>query len=149
MENNNNFFSYNGYINRKNYAINMLILVALYVSVSFVNFESFFQYTNYKFLYTVLMFMVGFFKFVILMSAISVVYRRIADISKKRTEQFFMAMKRLFVLLIVLPALYVYCIRYFFDVVPILVYGLDILTFFGLIPAGIIMAIILCFIKGE
>ena len=83
-EYNNDFLGYHGYINRKNYAINLLILFALFLATNLVNFEKLTQFTNYEFLKTVLSFVVDLFKFVIMMSALSVVYRRIADISKKQ-----------------------------------------------------------------
>lgn len=149
MQYNNDFFSYNGYINRKNYIINMLILIALYGAMMLVNFESFIQYTNQKFLLTVLLFLTGFFKFILIMSAISVIYRRIADISKSRSTAFSDVMKRLFILLIVFPVLYLYCIRYFLDFIPFLIYTLDFTTFYILIPVAVLTLITIAFIKGE
>lgn len=148
-QNNNDFFSYNGTINRKNYAINMFILVVLYVVIYFVNFENFVLFTSQKYLLHILMFFVNLFKFVIVISAISVVYRRFADITTKRTENFKLTIKRIFTLLYVIPILHLYCIRYFLDVIPPLVSILDMITFFILLPLALITSIVLCFIKGN
>ncbi len=146
---NNDFLSYQGTISRKNYAINMLILAALYIVISLVRFDVLLQFITFKFLYWILMFMVGLVKFVILMSALSVVYRRFADISKFKTYNFNINMKRLFVFLFVLPVLYLFCIRYFLDFMPFLINILDLVTFFVLMPLGLITALVLCFIKGN
>lgn len=148
-QNNNDFFSYNGTINRKNYAINMFILIALYVVIYFVNFENFVLFTSQKYLLHILMFFVNLFKFVIVISAISVVYRRFADIATKKTENFKLTIKRIFTLLYVIPILHLYCIRYFLDVIPPLVSILDMITFFILLPLALITSIVLCFIKGN
>lgn len=148
-EYNNSFFSYDGYINRKNYAINMLILLALYISTSLVNFKSFTQFTDYNFLQDILLFLVDFFKFVVMISALSVIYRRIADVSKKRSKNFLENAKKAFAILFVFPILYIFCLQYFLDIVPILILILNLLTFFLLIPFGAIFAIILLFVKGE
>lgn len=148
-QDNNDFFSYNGTINRRNYAINMFILVALYVVIYFVNFENFVLFTSQKYLLHILMFFVNLFKFVIVISAISVIYRRFADICTKKTEKFKLTTKRIFTLLYVIPILHLYCIRYFLDVIPPLVSILDMITFFILLPLALITAIVLCFIKGN
>ncbi len=148
-EYNNEFFSYNGYINRKNYAINMLILLALYIATSMVNFKSFTQFTNYRFLQDILLFFVDFFKFVIMISALSVIYRRIADISKKHSENYFENAKKVFALLFVFPILYIFCLQYFLDIIPVLTIFLNKLTILVLIPLGLLVAFILSFIKGE
>ncbi len=150
MENNynNNFFGYNGYINRKNYTINMLILFALYVSTLLVNFETFVQFTNYKFLLTILLFLVNFFQFIILISSISVIYRRIADISRSRSIDFFKNAKRIFATTFVFPILYFYCLRPFLSFMPI-IQLIDLITVLILLPFGIIILITLCFLKGN
>lgn len=148
-ENNNDFFSYNGTINRKNYIINLFILVALYITIYFVRFENFVQFTNQKYLLYILLFFVSLFKFVIVISAISVVYRRITDISFSKTKQFKLSAKRIFTVLYVFPLLHLYCIRYFLDIIPPLVAFLDSLIFFVILPLATIVAIVLCFIKGK
>lgn len=146
---NNDFFSYNGVIGRKNYIINMLILTGLYFGLFFIRFETFTQYTNIKFLLPVLIFMVSLLRFVILMSALSVVYRRIADISAFRSYNFNLAMKRIFVLLFVFPVLYLFCIRYLLDIVPFIVNTLDFTVFFILLPLSILSSFIFCFIRAK
>ncbi len=146
---NNDFFSYNGVIGRKNYIINMLILFALYFALFFVRFETFTQFTNIKFILPVLMFMVSLFKFVILMSALSVIYRRIADISLFRSYAFNLAMKRIFVLIYVFPILYLFCLRYFLDIIPFIITALDFTVLYMLFPLGIIGIIIFSFVKSK
>ena len=148
-EYNNDFLGYHGYINRKNYAINLLILFALFIATTLVNFDKLTQFTNYNFLKTVLSFVVDLFKFVIMISALSVVYRRIADISKKRSVEFFENLKKTYGIIFVFPIFYLYCFRYFLDIIPPLTTLLNILTIMVLIPLAIISTIILCFIKGE
>ncbi len=148
-EYNNDFFSYQGSISRKNYFINMLILAALYIGLYFVKFENFEPYIPYKMIFSILIFMVSLFKFVILMSGLSVIYRRIADFSTGKTYNFNLLMKRLFIFLFVFPILYLFCIRYFIDIIPVLTNILDLITIFILIPAGIIAAVVFCFIKGN
>ena len=148
-EYNNDFLGYHGYINRKNYAINLLILFALFVATTLVNFEKLTQFTNYEFLKVVLTFVVDLFKFVIMISALSVVFRRIADISKKRPASFFENFKKAYGILYVFPIFYLYCFRYFLDIIPQLTTILNILTIMILLPLAIISTIILCFIKGE
>ena len=148
-EYNNDFLGYHGYINRKNYAINLLILFALFFATNLVNFEKLTQFTNYELLKTVLSFVVDLFKFVLMISALSVVYRRLADISKKRPITFFEKLKKAYGLLFVFPVFYLYCFRYFLDIIPLLTSFLNILTIVVLIPLAIISTIVLCFIKGE
>ena len=146
---NNDFFSYNGVIGRKNYTINMLILFGLYIALNFVKFETFTQFTNVKFILPVLIFMVSLFKFVILMSSLSVIYRRIADISAFRSYNFNLSTKRIFVLLYVFPVLYLFCIRYFLDIMPFLITTLDFTVLYILFPLGLIGIILFCFIKAK
>ena len=49
---NNEFFGWNGSIARKDYAINMLIVFALYIVLSFVNFQSFEHFIPFKILFS-------------------------------------------------------------------------------------------------
>ena len=129
-ESNNDFFSYQGTISRKNYIINMLILSAIYIGLSFIHFENFSDFIRYKILLTILIFMADLLKFVVLFSALSVIYRRIADFSVYKSYTFNLIMRRLFVFLYVLPVLYIFCIRYFLDIMPFLINILDIIIFF-------------------
>ncbi len=147
MNYNNTFFSYEGLINRKNYIINVLILIALFIVISLVKFENFAQFTNLKFLFDILGYVVLLFKFIIFMSLLSLIYRRIADISKSRSYKFAMNMKKLFISIFVFPVLYFLCIRYFIDFMPVLIYVLDMLTYFVFTPLGIIALIVFSFIK--
>lgn len=142
-EYNNDYFSWQGVINRKNYIINMFILIAVFILTSLVPFENFEQYINFKFIYSTLIFLVNFFKFLILMSALSVIYRRIADFSSGKSYKFKMKMHRGFAFFYVFPLLYFFCIRYFFDFYPLDIFSLALGCF------GFISAIIFCFIRGN
>ena len=148
-ESNNDFFSYQGTISRKNYIINMLILSAIYIGLSFIHFENFSDFIRYKILLTILIFMADLLKFVVLFSALSVIYRRIADFSVYKSYTFNLIMRRLFVFLYVLPVLYIFCIRYFLDIMPFLINILDIIIFFIVLPIAFISSVILCFIKSN
>ncbi len=148
-ESNNDFFSYQGTINRKDYIINMLILSAIFIGLHFIHFENFADFINYKFLLQVLIFMKNLLEFVILFSALSVIYRRIADFSLYKSYKFNLIMKRIFVLLYVLPVLYLFCIRYFLDIMPFLANILDTLVIFVIIPIAFITSIIFSFIKSN
>ncbi len=145
---NNNFFGWEGYISRKNYTINILIATALYIVLSLVNFKAFEPFIPFKFLLTVLIFMAGLLKLVVIMCILSLVYRRIADFSITKPYQFQMNMKRIFVFLYVVPVLYILCVRYFFDFMPVLIQIADFLVFFLLMPLAFLFSIIFCFIKG-
>ena len=80
-ESNNNFFSYQGTINRKNYIIDTIIIIFLYGLLSLVKFENFKPFISFELIYSILLFVVGMFKFVLIFSFLSLVYRRIADFS--------------------------------------------------------------------
>ncbi len=144
---NNDYFSYNGVISRKNYLINMLILIALYTAISLVRFESFADFISFKLIYSILIFMADLFKFIIIMSALSVIYRRIADISSHKSYKFYTNMKKLFIILFIFPVLYLFCIRYFFDIIPLVTAIVDMAVIYILTPLGIIAGIIFCIIK--
>lgn len=148
-ESNNEFFSYQGTINRKDYVINIIIIIGLFIGISLVRFDSFQPYIKPEFLYKVLIFMVDLFQFVMLMCGISLVYRRIADFSLSKSGAFISKMQKLFALLFVFPVLYIFCFRFFINIIPIIQNILDILTIFILAPLGIISTIILAFIKGK
>ncbi len=148
-ESNNDFFSYQGSISRKNYIINMLILSAIYIGLSFIHFENFSDFIRYKILLTILIFMADLLKFVVLLSALSVIYRRIADFSVYKSYKFNLIMRRVFVFLYVLPVLYIFCIRYFLDIMPFLINILDIIVFFIVLPIAFISSVVFCFIKSN
>lgn len=147
-ESNKDFFSYQGTINRKDYTINMLIVIAILIGISLVRFDNFVPYIKPEFLYKILMFMVNLFQFVMLMSAISLVYRRIADFSILKSTTFIAWMKKIFFILFVFPVLYLFCFRFFIDIIPFLQNTIDILVIFFLAPLGIITTFVIAFIKG-
>lgn len=142
-EYNNSFYGYNGYINRKNYAINLFILVALYVSTNLVNWNSFTQFTSHKFLSDVLLYIILCFQFIMVLCLLSVVYRRISDIIKNKAEKTKDNAKTLFIVLYVIPVLYFLALRQFINF-----YILDIFVLL-LILISIISSIVLCFIKSK
>lgn len=142
-EYNNGFYGYNGYINRKNYAINLFILVALYVSTNLVNWNSFTQFTSHKFLSDVLLYIILCFQFIMVLCLLSVVYRRISDIIKNKTEKTKDNAKTFFIVLYVIPVLYFLALRQFINF-----YILDILVLL-LILISAISSIVLCFIKSK
>lgn len=144
MEYNNDFLNYKGKINRKNYIINMLILLALYSAVILVNFNSLKQFITYDFLFTVLMFVIELFKFVLMVAIISVIYRRIADFSEFNEN-----MKKIFFIFFFFPFLYLNWGHYLLDFIPPLVYILDILTFFIILPVALVLTIVYAFLKGR
>lgn len=146
---NNDFFGWEGVISRKNYAINLFIVFALYIVLSLVNFQAFEPFIPIKFLLTVLVFMSEILKLVIVMCALSLIYRRIADFSGTKPYKFQMNMRRLFVFLYVVPALYLLCIRYFFNFMPLLIQIADLMVFLLLIPLALISSIVFCFIKSN
>lgn len=148
-ESNSDFFSYNGTINRKDYTINLLIVVALYIILTFTRFENILQYTKPEIIIHIFVFMVSMFKFLLVMSTISIIFRRVADVTLSKSEIFKTNTKKIFALLFVFPILHLFCLRYFLDIFPSLVTILDTITLFVLIPISIIIAIILCFIKGK
>ena len=141
---NNNFYGYNGLINRKNYAINIFILIALYFSLSLVKWESFFQFTTYKFLFTILIYIIFCLKFIFIMCSMSLIYRRISDIFANKSLKHFEIAKKFFIFLFVIPILYWFCFK---DLLGF--YLLNLFCFFIIFPIDIIISIILCFIKGK
>lgn len=140
---NNSFYSYNGHINRKNYIINLLILLALYVSTLLVNWNVFFQFTPYKFLIDILMYVVLCFQFIIVFCSLSVIYRRISDITKNKNEEVKNKAKTIFALLYVFPIIYLFGIKQLVN------FAFIDLIVFCLLSVSSICAIVLCFIKGK
>ena len=143
-ENNTDFLSYQGRIGRKNYIINLLILLALYVVVSFIRFDTFSQYFSFGFFNSILMFLVEFFKFVLIVSIISVVYRRINDFSK-----FDGKIKNIFIIFYFIPFLYLSFGHYMLDFLPALINIFDLITYFILLPVAVILTIVFAFIKSR
>ena len=149
QESNNDFFSYQGTISRKNYIINMFILLAIFIGCSFVRLENFKQFITYEILYNILVFMLSMVKFVSIMAILSVIYRRISDFSQYKSAFFQNTMKKIFVILFVCPVVYDYCLRFFIDIIPFLQNILDYLTIFILYPLAIIASIAFCFPKNK
>ncbi len=145
---NNDFFGWEGSISRKNYTINILIVTALYIVLSFVNFNAFEPFIPLKFLLTIMVFMAELLKLILVMCALSLIYRRISDFAGTKPYQFQLNMKRLFVFLYVVPALYILCIRYFFDIMPFFIQIADFVVFLILIPLAFLSAVVFSFIKG-
>lgn len=141
---NTNFLSFEGKIGRKNYIINLLILLLLLIGIFFIKFENYIEYFRYKFLYTILIFIVDILKFAIVISILSVVYRRIADFSTINKK-----MKYLFFIFYLFPVLYVYWGHYLLDFIPPLISLLDIITYIIIIPTAIIITIIFSFLKSK
>ena len=147
MENNNynnDFLSYEGKIGRKNYIINLLILTAIYIGTKLINFEGIKQYFTYEFLYNTLIFIVELFKFMIIIAMLSVIYRRIADISNSDKKWFTM-----FLILFLFPFFYINWGYYLLNFIPPLVQILNAVTIFLLLPAAIIVSIVFAFIKSR
>ncbi len=147
FETNNDFFGYNGVINRKNYAINMAIMFFVFLGLYFINFSAFLQYTSLKFLFYILDFMVSLTEFAAIFAMLSLVYRRLADISKSKSMRFSENIKKIYVMLFVIPVIYFLCIRLFFSNIPLLTNILDCIAFFVLAPLAVIAAVIISFVK--
>ena len=147
FENNNDFFGYSGVINRKNYSINIFILFAIYIALSFLNLSAFSQYTTFKFLFSILDFVISLIKFVIIFAILSLVYRRFADIAKSKSLAFSQNIKRFFVIFYVFPILYITCLRFFIYNIPFIYNSLDFLFFFIFLPICFLISLLICFIK--
>ena len=141
---NTNFLSFEGKIGRKNYIINLLILILLFIGIFLIKFDNYIEFFRYKFLYTILIFIIDILKFAIIISILSVIYRRIADFSKINEK-----MKYLFFVFYLLPLIYIYWGHYFLDFIPPLIYFLDILMYLIIIPIAIILTIIFSFLKSK
>ena len=142
--NNSDFLSYRGRISRKNYIINVLILLTLYILTSLVNFNAFAQFFSFEFFNTILTFLVEFFKFVLVVSLISVVYRRINDCTN-----FDGIVKNVFVIFYFIPFLYLSFGHYMLDFMPGILRILDLETFFILLPGAVIATIVFAIIKSK
>jgi len=148
-EYNNDFFGWDGFIARKNYAVNLLIVLGLFAGLSLINFNAFEPYIPFKFLLTALIFTADLLRLVLVMCALSLVYRRIADFTVYKSYKIQSAAKNIFIIVYVLPVLYILCARYFLSFAPAAVKILDLITFFVFIPSGLLCAVIFAFIKGK
>ncbi len=137
--------SWEGTINRKDYVINMLILLAIFFGINFINFNAL---APQKILNTILTFLVQFFQFVIVISILSVVYRRIADFSSGRTYQFQKTFYYIFIALFVIPVLYFYVLAYFLNFIPLISSILGMYSIAALI-AAFVFSVVFCFFKAK
>ncbi len=145
-ESNSAFFSWEGTINRKDYIINMLIMIVISVALPFINFE---VLVPQKILYGILMFLVQFLQFVLVFSMLSVIYRRIADFSSNYSVKRQEILRKSFIVIFVLPVVYFAILRYFLDFLQGFMGILDIIFLFVFAPVCLIISIVLAFIKGK
>ena len=143
-EYNSDFLSFEGRISRKDYIINMLILVALFVLLTFTNFNSLLQYSSSQLVNIIVIFVIGIIKFTIVASIISIVYRRISDISN-----FSKKMKNFFIIFYFVPFVYLGFARELIDFLPIIIFLLDRIIIFIHIPIATVSAIIFSFLKSK
>ena len=142
---NNAFLSWEGTINRKDYVINMLIMLTLFFGIFFIRFD---VLAPQKILYLILTYMVSFLQFIILISILSVIYRRINDFSIGRSYDFRNKMNTVFGVLFVFPVLYFYIFAYFLSFLQSLISILNILACIAII-IGIVAAVVFAFIKSK
>lgn len=146
---NTDFFSYNGEINRKDYAINMLILIGLFFALSLINPENFIINPSLKIIAIIMAFVISLTKFVICFSSLSLIYRRIKDITYNKSITTKNIFHKLFIFIYVVPILSFYIIAFLFaDILPFLM-GLMLLLIKIAFPIMIIFAIIISFFKGR
>lgn len=146
---NNDFFGYTGFINRKNYIINMLILISIGVICKFINVEALFTYSSFKFLIHVLDFAVSMIIFVVSVACLSLVFRRLADITSESSENAKNSVKKLFSILYVFPFIYLLCIRYFIGDIPFISSVLDLSMLFFFLPSALLVSLIIAIYKGS
>lgn len=142
---NSEFFSWYGTISKKDYIINILIIFVLYILLSFINFSAFEPYIPFKFILTILFYVIELFKLILIMCVLSLVYRRIVGISELKSDKFKLNMNRFFITAYVFPTLYFLCIRYFLNFIPYFIQIMDIAVLFVLMPIAFIATIIFCF----
>lgn len=140
---NNDFLNYSGKISRKNYIINLLILVSMLILLSATDFSVFTKNCS-ELLSSSLFYILDFLKFVIIVAIISVVYRRIADFSSFGKE-----MKTFFVLFYFIPFLYISLGHFILDSAPTLISIFDWITLIIILPVAIISSFIFAFLKSK
>ena len=141
---NTNFLSFEGKIGRKNYIINLLILISLFIGIFLIKFDNYIEFFRYKFLYTILIFTVDILKFAIIISILSVIYRRIADFSEVKNK-----MKSIFFIFYLFPVMYIYWGHYLLDFIPPLIYLLDLITYMIILPITLILTVIFSFLRSK
>lgn len=142
------FFSYEGQINRKDYAINMLILIGLFVALTLIKPEAFVLHTSLKFLAVILSFAISLVRFVVSFSILSQIYRRINDITRKKSFKNDTIWHKFFIGIYIIPIILYFIVGYLIGNIPIVS---SLLNGYILImmPLMAIYAFILCFIKGQ
>lgn len=143
---NNNFFSYEGGIDRKNYTINMLIIIVLCACLHFVDFSFYFSFTKLTFLYGIFEFLISLFKYVLMFCAISIIFRRITDITLNSSLKIKNIAKKIFTCIYIFPLLLYFLGGIVFQqglIMQIIIF----VVFFIFSPLSIITTLLLCFIK--
>lgn len=145
-ENNENtgiFFSYEGRIGRKNHFINMVILILLYVGLTLIRPDGLTANTNFKFLNTILYFMIDLMKFLTVMSSFTLLYRRINDICINRTQKFCSIMRKIYTVIYVIPLFVYFCAPLVVDMFPAILNGIYMAGYLVAVPIMILTGIIL------
>ena len=143
------FFSYEGQINRKDYAINMLILIGLFIALSLIKPEVFVLHTSLKFLAVILSFAISLVRFVVSFSILSQIYRRINDITRKNSYKNDTIWHKFFIGIYIVPIILYFIIGFLIgNTIPIISSILDGYLLI-MMPLMIIYAIILGFVKGQ
>ena len=142
-ESNSNYLSFEGIINRKDYTINMLILLGIFIGVNLINFNYLQTFFRYEFLYTIFVFIVEMLKFIVMIAIISTVYRRISDFTDFNDNW-----KRIFFIFYFFPFLYLNWGN-LLNFIPFLIKVLDIVTLFIILPVAFISSIVFAFIKSK
>lgn len=142
-ESNSSYLSFEGIINRKDYTINMLILLGIFIGVNLINFNYLQTFFRYEFLYTIFVFIVEMLKFIVMIAIISTVYRRISDFTDFNDNW-----KRIFFIFYFFPFLYLNWGN-LLNFIPFLIKVLDIVTLFIILPVAFISSIIFAFIKSK
>lgn len=142
-ESNSSYLSFEGIINRKDYTINMLILLGIFIGVNLINFNYLQTFFRYEFLYTIFVFIVEMLKFIVMIAIISTVYRRISDFTDFNDNW-----KRIFFIFYFFPFLYLNWGN-LLNFIPFLIKVLDIVTLFIILPVAFISSIVFAFIKSK
>lgn len=142
-ESNSNYLSFEGIINRKDYTINMLILLGIFIGVNLINFNYLQTFFRYEFLYTIFVFIVEMLKFIVMIAIISTIYRRISDFTDFNDNW-----KKIFFIFYFFPFLYLNWGN-LLNFIPFLIKVLDIVTLFIILPVAFISSIVFAFIKSK
>lgn len=143
QEYNNSFLGFTGKIDRKNYIINMVILVAIIVLTNMTNFNKFSQYFSSQAYTYFLLFFVGLLKFIVTVGILSVIYRRISDFSNFEKN-----MKKVFAIFFFIPFLYYEIGRDTLSVFPGIIPFCNLIISF-LFITSCILSIIFAFLKSK